>query len=672
MPYPRLIKLSDDREKALKQYLDQELDNHYAERGAAIDNIVRWQKDYWAEPTTKQATFPYVGASTVVIPLGAIAVESIHSRAMTILPFNSDQFIAAKSVSPQFETVVQPFEKFFNKELLEHIGVRRPLGDCFLEAEKFGTMVGKSGYERTIKTAIRSIGEVEEEFDVVTKQGATLDYVPLAGYLMPHYANDPQTAPWVGEEQDRTPYECEMLEKGGMFFPGTFIDPDGTDDFLTEGTDADGQTNVDRSRTRSKLANWIISQTSTPAENQAGKSRFDTTQKVLESTEPVWPKSIKWQHLWLAFDVDGSGRAKEIVVDYHKESGTFLSVRYNWHSDLRRPYRTAPYFPVEGRWRGIGICKMNEQFQKEVTTQHRQRLDNATLANVPMFAIQKMSGYGPNEPIFPGKMWFLNDVKDLSAVRLGEVYPSAYNNESASLQYWQQRIGVNEANLGMPQVGTPGTATSDIARIQEGATKFTFVFDNFREFVNGLVLDVASNIQQFGPRKLPYYDTAEGGNLVRQFFEMPQELIRDGLLISLKVATQQQNKVIDRQNWTQITQFLMQYYTGTLQLAQLMGDPNLIALITQRALMGATEAARQFLETYDTRNIDRIVLVEIERMFAQQQQGGGQGGPTGNGVNGGGNTGTPGIEQNPAVALLAQVIGNAGGNGTTGAPAISR
>jgi hypothetical protein len=658
MPYPRLLKLSTEREEALKQYLDTELENHYAERGPSIDNIIRWQKDYWAEPTTKVATFPFHNAATIIIPLSAIAIEAIHARVMTTLPFNSDQFVAARSVSADWEPATQPFEKLFNKELLEHIGVKRPLNDCFLEAEKYGTMVGKSGYERSVKTAVRSVGEIEEEFDVVVKQGATLDYIPVAGFIMPHYARDPQTAPWCGEEHDRTPYECEMLEKGGMFYEGTFTD--GPDETIVGD---DGSSTV-RSGT-SRIKSWLLSQQ--PATTEAtsqGRSRFDTSQDKLEKTEAVWPKSIKWKEIWLAWNVDGGKTHKEIMVHYHKDSGTFLAIRYNWYSDLKRPYRTGVYFPVEGRWRGIGICKMNEQFQREITTQHRQRLDNATLANIRMFKIHKMSGYGPGEPIFPGKLWFLDDVQQMDVIQMGEVYPSAYNNEAATKMYYQERIGVNEANLGMPQVGTPGTATSDIARIQEGATKFTFIFDNFRDFVNRLTLDVASNIQQFGPRKLPYYDVAEGGHLVRQFFEMPQELIRDGLLISLKVATHQQNKVLDRQNWMQISQFLQQYYTGMFQLAQMTGNPQLMQIIIQRGLMGGTEAARQFLETYDTRNIDRIVLVEIERMFAQQQPGGGNGGGLiGNRPNGGGSAGATGTEQNPAMALLAEIVRASRGNG---------
>src|SRR5690606_3910958 len=124
---------------------------------------------------------------------------------------------------------------------------------------------------------------------------------------------------------------------------------------------------------------------------------------------------------------------------------------------------------VEGIWPGIGVAKQVEQFQAEATTIHRQRLDNATLANMAQIVIKKGSGYGPGEPIFPGKMWFVQEVQnDIKEFKLSEVYPSSYANEQAIIGYFEKRTGVNEVILGLPQEGTPGTATSDLARLAEG------------------------------------------------------------------------------------------------------------------------------------------------------------------------------------------------------------
>jgi hypothetical protein len=76
--YPREIYLDEDTEARLISFLDTELLNHYGERATFVDDIIRYQTDYYAQPTTKQKKFPFVGAANIVIPLTAIAVEAVH------------------------------------------------------------------------------------------------------------------------------------------------------------------------------------------------------------------------------------------------------------------------------------------------------------------------------------------------------------------------------------------------------------------------------------------------------------------------------------------------------------------------------------------------------------------------------------------------------------------
>lgn len=595
--YPREIYLDSETEEKLISYIETEIFNHYAERSEHIEDLIRWQKEYWAKPTTEEATFPYRGASTLVVPLNAIAIEAIHAGIMTTR-FALQDLVSAHAIDNDWEDVQVPVERFMNRELVDVMKVRTPVGDCFLEATKYGTMVGKVQYEKMTKTSVRQLADgTEQEIDVVVKDGAQFDPVPESRFLMPYSAKDPQYSAWCGEERSETPYQVMLMEAGGLFRPGTIIDgPDWEHDASQV----------------SKLHDWISRTTNTTT--GVGGNKVEAAQESLEHRQPQWPKRIDWFELYLPFDTDQSGRLKEIVVLYHRDSRTLMSCRYNWYSNLRRPYRTGVMFPIEHRWTGIGTCKQNEQFQPEITTQHRQRLDNATLANMRMLKVHKLSGYGPREPVFPGKMWFLNDMSHIESFQMGEVYPSSFQNEQASLIYSQQRTGVNEVTLGQPQVGTPGTATSDLARIQEGNKKKDFIYANFNSFLNEIIVDVADVIQQFGPRQVSYFDTAEKGQLVKAFFQMPSSYIRDGLLISLKTTTQQANRLLDRQNWQQISQGLQQYYTGMIELSQLAGNPQLTQMIVMKGLGAATEAMRQFLETFDTRNVDRIVVKEIEDM----------------------------------------------------------
>lgn len=593
--YPREIKLDEKTEQRLISYLEDELTRHFAERQDFNAQLKDWQFDYWAEPMTTEATFPFKGAATIIIPLAAITIEAIHSRVMTTA-FALAQFVTAKPTDAKWNDTARPLEKFLDAELMKRIGIYTPLNSSVLEIIKYGTGVAKTGYEKIVKTAVRETSEgKEEEFTYTVKDNATVESVPLSRFLMPFNYQNPQTSAWCGEEHTFTPYEIRLLETSGMFAEGT-MEKMGAH-FSTNPNDSD----------------------------QNGRS-FEKNQAEMEHREPNWPKSIDTVEWWGSFDVDGTedsyvngmlpeeaiinGYDKEIVVHYHRASRTILSCRYNWHSDLRRPYYTGVYFPVEHRWNGVGVCKQTEQFQKEITTQHRQRIDNATLANCRMLVVSNLSKYGPDEPIFPGKIWFVDNPNEVTTLQMGEVYASSYSNENQALLYLQQRTGVNEVNLGMPQAGTPGTATSDLARIQEGNKKFDYTYRNIKFFMSEVVRSTVLNIKQFGPKASVYFETVEGGSLVRDFFAQDFELIKEGMLLEISIAGQQDNKLLDRNNWQQVAQLLTGYYDSMVGLAKAKGDNVMLSTIIDNGMRAATETMKQILESYDLKNVDRIIVQE--------------------------------------------------------------
>ena len=438
MAYTKSIKLSDKAKTRLCSYIDDELNRHYMERGDLIKELSSWQFDYDATPSvtinyggpidSNAKMFPFNGAATLIIPLAAITVEAVHARTMTTM-FALEQFTTAKAQSSKWERHTRPVERFLDQELLDRMKIRKPINDSLLETTKYGTGIAKTGYTRKVKTVVREINGRETDYEYVVKQGATIEAVPLSRFLMPMYYQDPQEAPWCGEEHEYSPYQVRQEELSGLF-----------DDGVME-----------------KL-NSHFSQA--PATSDGSGREFTENQEKAEKAEPVWPEKIVVQELWMSFDVEDiegaigdtlnpyapkreefiNGFDKEIVIFYHKDSQTILSVRYNPYEDLRRPYVTGVYFPVEHRWRGIGAIKQVEQFQREITTQHRQRIDNATLANCRMFKVSKLSDYGPNEPIFPGKIWWVDNMEEVQTLQMGEVYSSSYNNELAlTKSIWECR-----------------------------------------------------------------------------------------------------------------------------------------------------------------------------------------------------------------------------------------
>lgn len=606
MDYPRELNLGEEREQALRMYLDIEIQTHRSERSAWVDDLRRWQEDYWSTPSSKEATFPFKGACNVIIPLTAIAVESIHAREMTTL-FALPQFTSCSITSPETQEQKYDLERAIDWELLKGCDIYNFADQALLENKKLGTCVGKVGFEKIVKTAVRMVGNEEQDFDIVVKQGPTCDAVPLANFIMPFVATDPQIAPWCGEEHLSNFYDVEQKINSGLF----------------------------RKQSLEQLRGYFAQ-----GQNLASAPYTESVRREQKQAPVQYPRELGWYEIALEFDVDSGdvtdqyhindNKKKEIIVHYHYPSHTFLSIRYNWYSDLHRSWRICNYFPMEHRWAGIGIGKMNEQFQEVITAQERQRIDNGTLANMRMFKAKQGSGISPNEPVFPGKIWMVEEMDDFQAVVGGsEVYPSSYNNSNAMTVFSQQRVGNNELNMGQPQAGTPETASVGLTRVQEYSRKFDYAFTRSKRFLKQIILDVLCVQQQFGFRDRRYFDTlGPNGQFVEQLLSMDPADIRSELFFTVDVVGQDKNDVMDRNNWTQYGGLLTQYWQQMIELAQLSQNPQLISVVMAQAMMSGTEAMRQISEGFDIRQVDQMLLPQqLLQLLTRVGQQGGLSGP---------------------------------------------
>jgi hypothetical protein len=248
-----------------------------------------------------------------------------------------------------------------------------------------------------------------------------------------------------------------------------------------------------------------------------------------------------------------------------------------------------------------------------------------------MFKAKQGSGIGPNEPMFPGKIWFLDEMEDFEALEGGsEVYPSSYNDEQSLIVYSQQRTGVNELTLGMPQSGTPGTATGDMTRVQEYTRKFDYTFKNSKRFIKAIVIDLLCNQSQFGFRDRRYFDTlGPNGQIIEAMLKMDPTDIRSELFFTVDIVGQDKNNLVERNNWTQYAGMLTQYYTQMFQMAQMTQNPQLISVIMGYAMAAGTEAMKQISEGFNIRGIERVLLPQqlIQILMGLGKQGGLSGPP---------------------------------------------
>lgn len=579
MPYTPLIRFDADTKSRLVSYLKTEIDNHEMERSEHVERIKRYETLYWAEPKkSAAATGPLQHGAQIIVPVIAIAVEMLQAKVIQKI-FGLDQFCSVK-LPDQWAEIDGSFEAIVDHELLTVAKVKNATEMCSLDFLKYGTGVFKNGYIDITKQGVKvSESGDEENVTAVFQRGLCIDAVQLVNFLMPFSAKEPNTAPWCGEFHTFTPYEVKLHSESSLFYPESF--------------DA--------------LQNYFYDL------NTSGTSKsleFLRHKESQESKTPIWPKRVHIYEIWLAFNVDKDPKEtqKEIVVYFHRDSETIVGARYNDRHDLSRPYFPKANFPVEGSWAGIGQCQMGEQFQIEITTQHRQRIDAAAISILRMFKAKKGTNISPDEPVFAGKIWMVENMDDLEIFQSGEIYPSAYQNEQSAIMFWQQRSTVNELTLGMPQVGTPGTAAAEMARVAEGNMRFDYTYSRFKDVLREVCLDSLCIIGKYGLRHEILYEQFTDGPRVKEFLEQPPELIKNEIILKFSLAGQSQNKLLDRATWTQLGGMLTQYYTNLLQIAAQMGDQNLVKVISKKAIVGATEVMRQVFQSFDVRNIDKIIL----------------------------------------------------------------
>lgn len=629
--WPRMLNLGEDVRTRLVQYLDSEIGHAISERQPMVDDWIQWQKDYWAKPETKEKNFPFKRAANIVIPLTAIAVEAIYARLMNTL-FSVEPFF---SVRPKIKDFVEPapaIEEWYQTEVEGPLNIFGFCSQSLLELIKLGTGVGKSGYERDVKKSIRHRADGTDEVSYVeVHNGATLDYVPVANFLIRVSECDPQTAPWVGEEHVSSWSQMKRMALDGRWMAS------GIEKVKMHWRDHnDGQT-------------------------AAGK--YNANIEAQQNSQPEWSQEFHWQEIWLSFDVDNDGVDEEIVVDFHRDSLTILSARYNWYDDLHRPYRVGQYIIVEGKIWGIGVGKQSEQFQKIVTTMHRQRLDNATLANIGMLALKKTSGYGPGEQMWPGKLWFFDDPSsDIKEFKLSEVYVGEIQHEEYARQYHDKYVGTNELVLGLPHEGTPGTATGDVTRLAESNKKFDLVLKNIRRWLSQLGMDCLANYQQFGTQNYHWLVAGpEDGQYIERFLQMPTSYIRRGAILDVTVTDSITNTETHRAQWQGTFAILSQYYDKVLERAMMMQDPKLIMAMGGSALQAGDYAIRRLLETFKEArlNIDKLLL--YERFMQNAQQMGMTPDETAQQFEASGTEGSAGPGEVPGMGQIAGVIGSGGG-----------
>lgn len=614
----------------------------------------RWRRQREALPEFPKKTFPGSNRerSNVVPPISMSNTNNVYASLNNefgaIHPFwtlspvrdnDPDDIAIAKFFTKYFEMLADSRNDLDKKKRskIVHYDVGS-LGTCFVKVPW--------------TTRKWMITETEDgqpvDREVVLHQGPEIVPVPAEDFLVREAYQDIQTAPWIACVLHHTWPEIQQL---------------GEQEFY-QGVD--------------ELEKWARVR---PTDAEASQQSREGASQGADSD--IWDL----HEVYFFWEV--GGRWRDCVATVELNSGLVLREGYNelgW-----RPGEDFTYLLRPHRREGIGVGHMTDHMQEEGTLIHNARNDSIHASVIPMFAARRNSGPKADEPIYPAKIWMLEDPsKDLTVIKLPEPGMTSLQAENMSLMYAQKASGQGDATGGFADqtVKTRDSPGLMQMRLRQSSGIFGAVSEGVEDswgMVAYLIMlqlihhkdEVIENESKIGRL------TADEMTLLAKGLAIPKDQVPIRLRFSVRTSDVEQTFEMKKQNLLTRTQLEAMFFQQTFPVVQMLFSPQgqamaqqapelfkyLARMYTARCRM--MEEAIKFFGEDDTGkyvpDYKRLeALLDFQRVLVESQQT--MGGIANVNTGAGGAAGQPALPA-PAQALLATgptLTGAAGGGGGAG------
>jgi len=591
-PFPKtMIAISEEKKQEFLIWLDQNLRNLQSEQSKKQDVWADYEIAYRAYPEAYKRT-PFEGASNIVVPVIAMAVDPIHARLDTGI-FKQDPPVTLKALRKDVVKYMPSVQKFFNYWLKHVAKLRQTSSPRILECTKLGTMAFKTVYDREVYN-IKTY-DPKDNYKVIDRKEVRYAGPRILGLSIGDLLFSPgfqflQDCPIVAERIRTNYWKLKIAEASGKL-----QDVDKIKDQTTN------------ERTPLEEARAIAAQ-----HQPVGIGNVDSDLDNLVIYE-----------IWCDYDIDGNDLPESIVCTYEPKSRTILQLRYNWYFNQKKPYVIIPYTTTNESLLGIGLCEMVFPFQQAITKWEQMAEDNAYIANIRMFIVKKDSDIEEVPRLYAGRCFFVDDPRsDFIPFASGDIYPSTLNERQNLFGLVEKRTGVSDYLTGResPIIGSRATATSTLALIQEGTKRVEEVLENFRDGFGEMFLNCFSIWMQYGLEGLDEMVLGDDtvAHDVKEFFDViTQTSVYGTVGIDLTATDASGNKAALQSVQLQLIQVMMGYYEKLLEAMsiavqlQTQGNEAGVEIIKETA-RAARKLFTDLLHDYNIRNPEEY-LPELEK-----------------------------------------------------------
>lgn len=587
------ITMGAEAESAFKYYLRNKLDwLKQCHQQFHQTYLPRWRKMYDATPREVTKTFPWPNASNLVVPIVAIHADTLHARVMAAV-FKTIPLWICRSVGEHdgIEPLREAQEQFLNFVGYDraHLDLYRVYNQFYKEAIKLGTSVIKTPWTKIVEMQIQRAGGFTESqmTPIITKDGPVPGKIPLEDFFVAPQTTHEDEADFIAHRIRMSKEDLEQRRFLGIY------------------------ENVEK-----VLASPTRMSPTTTQQQKEDRAPVKTAQGFGWAEWDIWECHFKYHVRSAGWGYDGRALQSgfyRVIATYHYETGTLLRAVYNFYPDNSHPFVAARLILREDAFYGKGFAEALENMQEEASTIHNQRIDNASMANMRFFTIRNNPKMNDSWRLYPGAMVPVTQQEDIQERQLGDVYPSTFEGEKATMDIAERTSGVSPPMQGYGAGVMQGkrgvyTALGTMSMMQEGNRRTDLAISDLRYPHVSLGRKVRAMYAQFGLPEQVVQIFGAMGETLRQAFTLEQ---MKKLEIPITSATASINREVERQNLLMLTNQLGTFYQQQSQLIVALNNPQIAGTPMQAYLQQihvcATNLQNKLMKAFDYDDISRYV-----------------------------------------------------------------
>lgn len=553
---------ADELKKALYPVLDDREREDLATRilhdnNAAIEDrsewetrLAEWEDQYYGRLAEK--TFPWPGCSNFNVPLTMIGVESFKPRLVDgILGMSPPlSLIPSKGADERNKDTV---EAFLNWQILTELDIEAKITQSahlylqpglaiakttwqvsrtkyrqvreFPKATKLGDIF-RAVFGSELPTDLKSTGDLTWEGTMPYHPGVG---APLTATIRLAVLEDSVQVLVEREELVERP-QIDLIDPVDFFAPvkgGHEVMDLPWCQLRLWMYEEDLREKVAIGRFDADVVDELIRSHAQPAgdQPQTDSGAYRAGKAAAEGVEDQGPSNVRRYQFevledYRRWEIDGD--VHEIIAWFPKDlPGKILGWDFlsNVYAHGRRPIRVGRVHPIPFRFYGLSLAEIVKGLQDEINAIHNQRVDYATVQNLPFYFYRGSATVPPQQQALkPGAGVPIDNPQQDVLFPKWQGNPAWGSQEEATLQqYFERLIGLTDIALGRQpnRVGATRTAKGTQTLLGESGLRFKVILQGFQRFWIGVFSDILALDQEYLPPSKEFRVTGKRPTVLR-------------------------------------------------------------------------------------------------------------------------------------------------------------